>query len=113
MLGLCEHTLTYGGSAADDGGRIRLTIEPSGGRLCFGAKPEKHSCGSWSCGNSLVNFRSRTIAILSAITASRRMSSQMSMPGTLVAIGWNSLRYSTGERGFLSNVSTWLGPPIR
>ena len=34
-------------------------------------------------------------------------------PGTLVAIGWNSPRISTGAAGFMSHVSRWLGPPFR
>ena len=36
-----------------------------------------------------------------------------SMPGTAVAIGANSPRYSTGASGFMSHVSIWLGPPKR
>ena len=28
-------------------------------------------------------------------------------------MGWNSPRYSTGDRGFMSHVSNWLGPPKR
>src|SRR3989475_13046277 len=35
------------------------------------------------------------------------------MPGTLVLIGWNSPRISAGAPGFISYVSTWLGPPPR
>ena len=37
----------------------------------------------------------------------------MSMPGTLVLIGLNSPRYSTGASGFRSYMSMWLGPPFR
>ena len=35
------------------------------------------------------------------------------MPGTFVAIGLNSPRYSAGASGFGSKVSRWLGPPAR
>ncbi len=37
--------------------------------------------------------------------------SQSWMPGTEVGIGWNSPRISTGASGFMSQVSSWLGPP--
>ena len=35
------------------------------------------------------------------------------MPGTCVAIGWNSPRISGGRVGFMSHRSIWLGPPKR
>src|SRR5436309_1224129 len=35
------------------------------------------------------------------------------MPGTVVAIGLNSPRISTGAAGFMSHMSRWLGPPLR
>src|SRR5688572_10907172 len=35
------------------------------------------------------------------------------MPGTLVAMGWYGPRIDAGASGFMSQVSTWLGPPQR
>jgi hypothetical protein len=35
----------------------------------------------------------------------------MSIPGTFVRIGFNGPRYSVGASGFMSYVSSWLGPP--
>ena len=35
------------------------------------------------------------------------------MPGTLVSIGLNGPRISAGASGFMSQVSSWLGPPTR
>jgi hypothetical protein len=52
-----------------------------------------------------------TTASLSAIFACKGISSQMSKPGTLVRMGLNSPRISTGASGFMSYMSTWLGPP--
>ena len=43
--------------------------------------------------------------------ASFGICSQTWMPGTLVAMGLNSPRYSTGESGFISQVSCCAGPP--
>ena len=37
--------------------------------------------------------------------------SQISIPGTSVAMGRNGPRTSAGASGFKSNVSKWLGPP--
>ena len=37
--------------------------------------------------------------------------SLMRMPGTLVAMGWYGPRIVSGASGFMSQVSTWLGPP--
>src|SRR5215831_11463175 len=37
----------------------------------------------------------------------------MWMPGTLVATGLNSPRILSGAAGFMSQVSSWLGPPCR
>ena len=51
------------------------------------------------------------IVSLSAMPASRGISSQMSMPGTFVAIGRNSPRISAGASGLRSNVSRCVGPP--
>ena len=56
--------------------------------------------------------RLRTIVNLSATRASFGSSSVISMPGTLVRIGWNGPRYSAGASGFRSNRSRWLGPPL-
>ncbi len=39
--------------------------------------------------------------------------SQYWSPGTLVAIGLNSPRIASGAFGFMSQVSSWLGPPLR
>ena len=55
----------------------------------------------------------RTTANLSAMAAWCGSSSQSSMPGTLVLIGWNSPRHSRGASGFMSYMSSWLGPPPR
>ena len=52
-------------------------------------------------------------ANLSIIAASRGSSSQISMPGTLVAIGLNSPRISAGASGLRSNMSWCGGPPGR
>ena len=35
------------------------------------------------------------------------------MPGTLVLIGLNGPRISAGASGFMSQVSSWTGPPTR
>ena len=43
--------------------------------------------------------------------ASRGKISQISRPGTFVAIGRNGPRYSLGAFGLGSKVSSWLGPP--
>src|SRR5439155_18347990 len=40
-------------------------------------------------------------------------SSLICIPGTLVLIGRNSPRNSEGASGFMSYMSTWLGPPPR
>ena len=53
----------------------------------------------------------RTIASLSQMVAMRGNSSQICMPGTLVLMGLNSPRISTGASGFGSKVSCWGGPP--
>src|SRR5262245_20190629 len=53
----------------------------------------------------------RTIENLSAICAWSGMYSQISMPGTLVRMGLSGPRYSCGASGFMSYVSSWLGPP--
>ena len=55
----------------------------------------------------------RTIASRSAIAASRGRCSQIETPGTFVAIGLNSPRIASGASGFMSNVSMWLGAPVR
>src|SRR3990172_8466328 len=51
----------------------------------------------------------RMIVYLSATLASSGINSQISMPGTLVAIGLNSPRYSFGASGFRSNISIFCG----
>ena len=43
--------------------------------------------------------------------ASRVCISLMRMPGTLVEMGLYGPRYASGALGFMSQVSTWLGPP--
>ncbi len=50
---------------------------------------------------------------LSAICAMRGKCSQMRMPGTLVSMGLNSPRMSTGASGLRSHMSMWGGPPGR
>ena len=55
----------------------------------------------------------RTRAYWSARAARRGRCSQMCTPGTVVAIGLNSPRISGGASGFRSNVSRWLGAPVR
>ena len=52
-------------------------------------------------------------ANLSIIEASCGSNSQISMPGTLVAMGLNSPRISTGASGFKSIRSWCGGPPDR
>ena len=84
--------------------RSRLTTEPKSGRAAMPdsvglRKPENSSTGSWKFG---LKVRLRTRASLSAIVACSGISSQMSKPGTLVWIGRNSPRYSTGASGFMS-----------
>lgn len=39
--------------------------------------------------------------------------SETGTPGREEAIGWNSPRISAGASGFMSQVSWWLGPPLR
>ena len=41
------------------------------------------------------------------------MCSENWSPGTLVAIGLNSPRIAAGASGFMSHMSSWLGPPLR
>ena len=48
---------------------------------------------------------------LSARCASSGRYSQISIPGTFVRMGERGPRYSLGASGFMSNVSSWLGPP--
>jgi hypothetical protein len=55
----------------------------------------------------------RTIASRRAIVASRGKCSQMVSPGTSVAIDLNSPRMPSGASGFMSNVSMWLGAPVK
>ena len=50
---------------------------------------------------------------MSAIFACIGISSQISIPGTLVAMGLNSPRYSLGASGFMSYMSRCDGPPLR
>ena len=50
---------------------------------------------------------------MSAILACIGISSQISMPGTLVLIGLNSPRYSRGASGFMSYMSRCDGPPLK
>src|SRR6516165_2317173 len=51
------------------------------------------------------------MAYLSARRASRGRSSEIDMPGTLVAMGRNSPRTVSGASGFMSHRSIWLGAP--
>ena len=55
----------------------------------------------------------RTSENLSACFAIFGKISLIWMPGTLVLIGWNGPRISAGAFGFMSHVSSWLGPPTR
>ena len=57
--------------------------------------------------------RLRTRVYLSARAARRGRCSQILSPGRRVAIGLNSPRISAGASGFMSNISRWLGPPVR
>ncbi len=50
---------------------------------------------------------------LSDRAASRGRCSQTKVPGTFDRIGRNSPRNCEGASGFMSNVSSWLGPPNR
>src|SRR3984957_17453522 len=54
----------------------------------------------------------RTNENLSACFAVRGKFSEISRPGTFVLIGLYGPRISTGAFGFMSNVSSWDGPPI-
>ena len=53
----------------------------------------------------------RTSEYLSACLAMRGKFSEISMPGTLVLIGLYGPRISAGAFGFMSQVSSWDGPP--
>jgi hypothetical protein len=53
----------------------------------------------------------RTTQNLSETLASRGRCSQMRSPGVRQAIGRNGPRMVSGAAGFMSNVSSWLGPP--
>src|SRR6516165_11875982 len=53
----------------------------------------------------------RTSEYLSACRARSGKSSQISIPATLVWMGEKGPRYSLGASGFMSQVSSWLGPP--
>ena len=53
------------------------------------------------------------IARRSAIAPSLGQCSVISTPGARVAIGLNSPRIPSGALGFKSNVSIWLGAPVR
>ena len=55
----------------------------------------------------------RMMAYLSAFLASLGINSQISIPGTFVAMGLNSPRISEGAFGFKSNMSRCEGPPDR
>src|SRR6266849_5762165 len=55
----------------------------------------------------------RTTQNLSETWASRGRCSQIRSPGVRDAIGRNGPRISLGASGFMSNVSSWLGPPNR
>ena len=76
----------------------------------FSDQPESDWLGLCSL---VMPVTDRTSTILSAAAASRGMSSQISIPDTLVEIGTNSPRNSLGASGFRSKVSMCVGPPRR
>lgn len=53
------------------------------------------------------------MATLSIRCAIKGSFSQICVPGTFVAVGFQRPRISTGASGFGSKVSNWLGPPAR
>ena len=72
-------------------------------------------CIKWELGKceEFVCDTVRTIANLSIIDACNGRCSHIRYPGTFVGISLNSPRISAGAVGFMSYVSSWLGPPPR
>ena len=75
-----------------------------------GSQPVLHWNASW---RSVAPTTERITAALSIRPASCGKTSQISMPGTLVAIGLNSPRISAGASVLISHMSWCGGPPPR
>ena len=69
-------------------------------------------CEAVAC-EPLFPCQERTMATLSIRVAIKGIFSQITVPGTLVLIGFHSPRISAGALGLGSNVSKWLAPPAR
>ena len=86
---------------------------PAASELGVGARwPVSRRCAVERCAASSW-FIDRTIASRCACWASSGKCSLIEIPGTLVAIGRNGPRISSGASGLGSQVSSWLGPPHR
>jgi len=111
-VGFCGERLLGGGQPSATTSAASATAALSG-LASDGSASVSGAAARNVAGNGRRTDHGNVMAYLSARQASKGKCSQTCTPGRRVAIGRNSPRISAGASGFMSNMSIWLGAPVR